>query len=240
MQATTLLLVFVLLLTALGAVLLYATVRLGMAARQARRRAQETGNETALLTEALGEAVEKIRQQERETHARAAASERLSAQIIDSLASGLLVVDVSGAVRILNPSGRLLLGVTTAQPAGQFRDLIGARASPLANVIDECLSTRSPIVRRAVELSPAQGGMVTHLGVTVSPMRHGNGRLQGAICLFTDLSAVFDLEERGGVKPIPSWNSPQLLIAYAALFFDGVVSIFSSRFNASRSLGRYR
>ena len=43
-----------------------------------------------------------------------------------------------------------------------------------------------------------------------------------------------------GVKPIPSWNSPQLLIAYAALFFDGVVSIFSSRFNASRSLGRYR
>ena len=59
-------------------------------------------------------------------------------RFIDSLASGLLVVDVSGAVRILNPSGRLLLGVTTAQPAGQFRDLIGARASPLANVIDEC------------------------------------------------------------------------------------------------------
>ena len=42
------------------------------------------------------------------------------------------------------------------------------------------------------------------------------------------------------VKPIPSWNSPRLLIAYAALFFDGVVSIFSSRFNASRSLGRCR
>ena len=41
-------------------------------------------------------------------------------------------------------------------------------------------------------------------------------------------------------KPIPSWNSPQLLIAYAALFFDGVVSIVSSRFNASRSLGRCR
>ena len=42
------------------------------------------------------------------------------------------------------------------------------------------------------------------------------------------------------VKPIPSWNSPRLLIAYAALFVDGVVSIFSSRFNASRSLGRCR
>ena len=43
-----------------------------------------------------------------------------------------------------------------------------------------------------------------------------------------------------GVKPIPSWNSPRLLMAYAAFFFDDVVSIFSSRFNASRSLGRCR
>ena len=42
------------------------------------------------------------------------------------------------------------------------------------------------------------------------------------------------------VKPIPSWNSPRLLMAYAAFFFDVVVSIFSSRLNASRSLGRCR
>ena len=43
-----------------------------------------------------------------------------------------------------------------------------------------------------------------------------------------------------GVKPIPSWNSPRLLMAYAAFVFDVVVSIFSSRFKASRSLGRCR
>ena len=42
------------------------------------------------------------------------------------------------------------------------------------------------------------------------------------------------------VKPIPSWNSSRLLIAYAAFFFNVVVSIFSCRFNASRSLGRCR
>ena len=46
--------------------------------------------------------------------------------------------------------------------------------------------------------------------------------------------------DRPGVKPIPSWNSPRLLMAYAAFFFDVVVSIFSSRLNASRSLGRCR
>ena len=31
-----------------------------------------------------------------------------------------------------------------------------------------------------------------------------------------------------GVKPIPSWNSPRLLMAYAAFFFDVVVSISSA------------
>ena len=35
-------------------------------------------------------------------------------------------------------------------------------------------------------------------------------------------------------------DSPRLLIAYAAFVFDVVVSIFNSRFNASRSLGRCR
>ena len=49
-----------------------------------------------------------------------------------------------------------------------------------------------------------------------------------------------DPESKLRVKPIPSWNSPRLLMAYAAFFFDVVVSIFSSRFNASRSVGRCR
>ena len=38
--------------------------------------------------------------------------------------------------------------------------------------------------------------MATHLGVSVSPMLDDDGGLQGAICLFADLSVVHDLEER--------------------------------------------
>ena len=62
-----------------------------------------------------------------------------------------------------------------------------------------------------------------------------------AIWLYHRFALSFrDVEDLLGVKPIPSWNSPRLLRAYAAFFFDVVVSIFSSRFNASRSLGRCR
>jgi signal transduction histidine kinase len=68
------------------------------------------------------------------------------------------------------------------------------REKPLLDVIDECLTGRKPIVRRGVTL--AEVGRGVHLGVTVSPLFDGGGELHGAICLFTDLTAVKDLEEQ--------------------------------------------
>ena len=62
-----------------------------------------------ILSAALHEAVTKLKAQERATAARADASERLSEEIIASLTSGLLVVDLTGAVRTLNPAGRRML-----------------------------------------------------------------------------------------------------------------------------------
>ena len=197
MQPNFLLLVFVSVLGALGAVLLLAMVRLGVATRRAGRNLRERGDDSALVTVALGEAVTRIREQERATHARAAASERLSEQIIASLSSGLLVVAVTGEVRILNPVGRRLLGLSTPAEGLILRDAAGVSVGLLADVVDECLAGQRPIVRRTLVLdSETQPGRVTHLGVSVSPMRDEQGHLQGAICLFADLSAVIDLEDR--------------------------------------------
>ena len=194
-EPDVLLLVFVSVVAALGLLLLFAVVRLGVASRQANRRLRESGTETAFLTAALEQAVSNLRDQERATHARAVASERLSEQIIASLSSGLLVVGVDGDVRILNPAGRRLLGVEASTPGGQVRRLIGAGS--LADVIEECLADRRPIVRRTLTLeASAQPGTATHLGVSVSPMHDQAGAFHGVICLFTDLSAVVELEER--------------------------------------------
>ena len=63
-------------------------------------------------------------------------------------------------------------------------------------MIDECLTTGKAIVRRALEMPHA--GDVTHVGVTVSPLgTDGNG---GVICLFSDLTAVVQLEEQLRLK----------------------------------------
>lgn len=197
MQPNLLLLVFVLVIGALGAVLLLAMVRLAAATRRASQNLKDRGDETALVTVALGEAVTKIREQERATHARATASERLSDQIIASLSSGLLVVGVAGDVRILNPVGRRLLGLPTPVEGEMLRDAGGSSVGPLADVVDECLAAQRPIVRRTLVLdSQTQPGAVTHLGVSVSPMSDEREHLQGAICLFADLSDVVDLEDR--------------------------------------------
>jgi signal transduction histidine kinase len=86
---------------------------------------------------------------------------------------------VDGLVQILNPAARRMLGVAGDPSAQSFRALVGPPAGALADLI----RSTAP-------------GTATHLGVSVSPMLNEPGVLQGAICLFTDLSAVVELEER--------------------------------------------
>jgi len=178
---------------ALVAVVAFAMMRFVTAARETRRRIQGGGVETALLSAALQNAVAKLKAQERATAARAEASERLSEEIISSLTAGLLVVGLNGDIRILNPAGRRVLDIPESLPLHAYQR--SPHEQPLLDVIDECLKTRTPILRRPIVL-PGSGHPDTHLGVTVSPLFDQDGQLHGAICLFTDLTAVKDLEEQ--------------------------------------------
>ncbi len=183
------------------AVLVFAVLRFGAAARQAGRRMRDGGAEHAFLTTALQGAVTTLKEQERASAARADASERLSAEIIASMTSGLLVVGLEEEVRILNPAGRRMLGLSDAALDGSFRALLSPIAPALVSAIDECLRAREPIVRRAVDVEFREGaGGATHLGVTVSPILDDAVSLQGAICLFSDLTAVVELEEQLRLK----------------------------------------
>ena len=182
---------------ALGAALTFAVLRLGAAARDTRRNRRDNSGETTLLSAALQEAVEKLKAQERATAARAEASERLSGEIVESLTAGLLVVGLNREVRIINPAGRRMLRIAESVSPDDHRRMLDEPA--LSAVIDECLAMRVPISRRAVRLPEARHG-TTHLGVTVSPLFDNNGDLHGVICLFTDLSAVKNLEEQLRLK----------------------------------------
>jgi nitrogen fixation/metabolism regulation signal transduction histidine kinase len=179
----------------LVAVLAFAMLRFAANARAASSHLKEGGAETAFLTAALQEAVAKLRSQEQAMSARAAASEQLSEQIVQSLTAGLLVVDGRDRVEILNPAGRELLGITTDPVGMNFRELLQPVA-PLVHAIGECLMTRRPILRRSIEV--VSGDRALQLGVSVSPLGGDEGR--GVICLFSDLTNVFELEEQLRMK----------------------------------------
>jgi len=226
------------LVAALAAVLTFALLRFSAAAADTRRNLRGGGAETALLSAAVQEAVTKLKAQERATAARADASERLSGEIISSLTAGLLVVGLHGEVRILNRAGLRMLDLPdTLQPEEYRRS---PREQPLHDVIDECLARGSSIVRRAVVL-PEAGDGVTHLGVSVSPLSDQNGRLHGAICLFTDLTAVKDLEEQLRLKESLA-TVGELTAGIAHEFRNGLATIqgYSKLFDLKALPASYR
>lgn len=197
----------------LAAVLVFAMLRFAAGARDARRNLSDRG-ESPMLAAALQEAVAKLKAQEKAMTARAAASEQLSGDIVESLTAGLLVVDRSGRVEIFNAAGRTMLSVKS-DPIGSDYHTVLAGLPPLVQLIEECLHTARPILRRSVQVESIN---TIHLGVTVSPLGRPLPHLDeaapttagdpdanadaapGIICLFSDLTAVVELEEQLRLK----------------------------------------
>jgi signal transduction histidine kinase len=225
----------------MAAVVTFVLLRFFAAARETRRSMRGGGTETALLSAALQEAVTKLKAQERATAARAEASERLSGEIISSLTAGLLVVGLNGEIRILNPAGRRMLDLPASASPEEYQR--SSRLQPLLGVVDECLKRRSAIVRRAVVLAEDldAGHGVTHLGVTVSPLSDQHGQLHGAICLFTDLTGVMDLEEQLRLKDSLA-TVGELTAGIAHEFRNGLATIqgYSKLFDLNALPAAYR
>lgn len=182
----------------LAGLTLFVLVRLLTASRKLREAEENTAN--MFMTTALQEAVGRMRAHERELAARAEASERLSDQIIDSLPSGLLVTNERGEPRRLNPAGARMLGLPDTSAGPALWDTLGDSGAAMRSLIGECLATGEGSSRRSIVIQDGAGAGPRHLGAGVSPLRDGTGALTGAICLFTDLTSVVDLEEQLRLK----------------------------------------
>jgi signal transduction histidine kinase len=228
---------------ALAAAMSFALLRFFAAARDTRKTMRGGAGEVALLTAALHDAVGKLKEQERATaaraeasDARAEASERMSGEIIASLTAGLLVVGLNGDLRIINPAGRRLLNIADGVPIDDYTRVL---PEPLSRVIGECFSNRMAIARRPVRLDRESG--TAHLGVTVSPFFDETRTLGGAICLFTDLTAVKELEEQLRLKESLA-TVGELTAGIAHEFRNGLATIhgYSKLFDLKQLPASYR
>jgi two-component system sensor histidine kinase PilS (NtrC family) len=183
-------------LVAIAIVFVVVTIRAIKVASGRGGARRESGGESAMLSMALQDALTKLKQQERAMAARAEASEALADQIVQGLTSGLVVINRGGIVQAINPAARRLLDLDEGGAGRPFRETLQS-ATALSDLIGEALEGTSPILRRTITLS---GPRPRHFGVTVSPIVAADGTLQAAVCLFTDLTAVVELEEQLRLK----------------------------------------
>ena len=181
---------------AIAAVLIFAVLRFLAATRGAQRRRREAGGETALLSSALQDAVSKLKAQEQQMRVRARESEALSEHIVDSLAAGLLVVDMGGRVEILNPAGYRLLGVAPGAAGRDYQEVL-AGCAPLRDMVAECLATGAVAAPREITVQGSDGQMF--LGLSVSRLA-ADGDREGLVCLLSDLTPLRELEEQLRLK----------------------------------------
>lgn len=207
-------------------ILLTLLVRIVSTSRRLSK--EDDGQATAFMTAAMQDAVTRMRAQERALEARAEASERLSDQIIDSLPSGLLVTDRTAVPTRINPAAARLLGLDGPDGLASLWQRLGTSGQGVRALVDECLSTGTPVLRRTIVIedgrAPGGRAQTRHLGAGVSPLRDSRGDVTGAICLFTDLTAIVDLEEQLRLKDSLS-RLGELTAGLAHEFRNGLATI---------------
>jgi PAS domain S-box-containing protein len=187
---------FVMVLAGLLAVALFSVLRFFAATRAARDRMRSAGSESAFLSGALQDAVRRLKAQEQEMRTRAHASEALSHHIVDSLSAGLLVVDLSGEVKTINPAGQRLLGLEDGVVVGGYQALNDVHPE-LTALVRACLTDGATAPLHDIIVNRVAGPV--HLSVSVSPLTT-NGLQVGAVCLMTDVTPLRELEEQLRLK----------------------------------------
>lgn len=148
--------------------------------------------------------IARMKQQEKElvelrraAEKRARESAQISENIIREMPNGLLVFNREGFITTANPAVRALLGVDTWSRR-RYPEILG-RESALTRYLEECLETGRTVAQEMLEHA-TEAGQTRVLGVSLSPLHGADGEVEGAICLFTDLTEVQQLQEQIRLK----------------------------------------
>jgi PAS domain S-box-containing protein len=115
--------------------------------------------------------------------------------ILASVTSGIVTVDLEGRVVTLNPAGELLTGFFAAEVTGRFCTEVFAQTSQLGELLMETLASRTPLAGFSLAIQRRNG---TSLPVELStaPLKGGDGKDFGVVGVFQDLTAMRGLEHQ--------------------------------------------
>jgi len=163
-----------------------------------------TQNPSAFMAASMQGVIQKLRDQEKELERlhriekeRAATTERLSEEVTRNMPAGLLVVNATGIISSANPAAEQVLGIR-GLGFRRYSEALG-EASELTRLVAECLIDGKIFRREEVEHATPSGER-RHLGVTISPIRKGQEKINGAICLLSDLTELAALQQQMQLK----------------------------------------
>ncbi|GAC1660677.1 MAG: hypothetical protein NVS9B4_11930 [Candidatus Acidiferrum sp.] len=194
---------------AAGVLILWTIRRFFRSSREAHMSpvaevAPRTDNPSAFVTASMQGVIQQLREQEKELarlhtieRDRAERTERLSEEVTRNMPAGLLLVSATGIISSANPAAEIVLGIH-GLGFRRYSEALGA-GSELSKLIGGCLES-GKIFRREQVQHITPGGEGRRLGVTISPIRRGEGKINGVICLLSDLTELAMLQQQVQLK----------------------------------------
>jgi len=157
-------------------------------------------NVPAFMTASMQAVILRLREQEKELERlhkaereRAENTARLSEEVTRNMPAGLIVIGANGLISGTNPAAEQALGIK-GLVFRRYSEALG-ESSTLSSLIQRCLA-EGKIFRREQAAHTAPDGTHRQLGVTISPIRRGEQKATGAICLLSDLTELASLQKQ--------------------------------------------
>ncbi len=115
--------------------------------------------------------------------------------ILSSLTSGIVTVDLEGRVVSLNPAAELMTGFFGGEVTGRYCTEVFAHTTELGEALMETLTTRTAMPGRALTLRRRNGRSLP-VELSTSPLKGVEGKDLGVIAVLRDLTVVRELERR--------------------------------------------
>jgi len=115
--------------------------------------------------------------------------------ILVSLTTGIVTVDLDGRVVTLNPAAELMTGFFAGEVRGRYCTEVFVHTPDLADLLMETLATRAAVPGMTVTLR-RRNGRTLPVELSAAPLRGVEGKELGVIGVFRDLTRVRQLEDR--------------------------------------------
>jgi PAS domain S-box-containing protein len=113
--------------------------------------------------------------------------------ILGSLTTGIVTIDLDGRVVTLNPEAELLTGFFRGEAAGRYCTELFAHTPELSDLLMETLASHAPIASVSLTLRRRNGSTLP-IEFSTAPLRGGEGKNLGVIGVFRDVTLLRQLQ----------------------------------------------